>query len=213
MPPFLRRSGFFTVLVLSLLVAGFAIFAYTALPLGSTVHPDMRVNFEAHRIGIYTHIFCSAIALLLGPFQFSSRLRRSRPAIHRATGRIYLGVGVAIGGLSGLYMAAYAHGGIVSKLGFATLAVLWLYTGARAYAAARGGDFAAHRSWMIFNFALTFAAVTLRIHLLAFFIAGFRFESFYPFIAWLAWVPNMLVAAFIVRRSKNQTIVMEPSSS
>jgi hypothetical protein len=45
------------------------------------------------------------------------------------------------------------------------LALAWLYTGAKAFSAARQRDFVAHRRWMIRNFSLTFAAVTLRLYL------------------------------------------------
>ena len=49
----------------------------------------------------------------------------------------YLGIGVLVGGLAGLYMAIFAFGGVIAKLGFACLAVGWLYTGLRAYLAIR----------------------------------------------------------------------------
>ena len=80
-------------------------------------------------------------------------------------GRIYLGVGVLIGGIAGLIMSTHAFGGTPARLGFGTLAVVWLFTGARAYLAIRGGDVATHRRWMVRNFSLTFAAVTLRLYL------------------------------------------------
>jgi len=196
----MRRLGVLVLYVLSIGVAGYAVFAYTAIPLGRLVHPEMRATFEAHAAGIRLHIFASAVALLIGPLQFSSRLRASRPALHRVLGRVYLGVGVLLGGLAGLYMAAFAWGGIVSKLGFGLLAVAWLATGALAYAAIRRRDVAAHRRWMVRNFALTFAAVTLRLYLPSSMAAGIPFEIAYPAIAWLCWVPNVAVAEWLVRR-------------
>jgi uncharacterized membrane protein len=192
------RSGglpaWLVMVLLSLGVAGYALVAYLTLPLGAGVGPDMQANFEAHRIGIYTHIFAASVALILGPFQFSQQLRSRRPALHRLLGRLYLGVGVGIGGASGLYMAVFAYGGLMAKLGFGTMALAWLYTGMRAYLAARNRNFVAHRSWMVRNFALTFAAVTLRLYIPASFIAGLNFDVFYPIIAWACWVPNLLLA-------------------
>ena len=61
-------------------VALYAAVAYGLLPLGSLVHPDMKVNFLQHSVGIYTHIFASIVALVLGPFQFSARLRQKQDA-------------------------------------------------------------------------------------------------------------------------------------
>jgi len=179
---------------LALGVAGYAIYAYGVLPLGSLVHPDMKANFLAHSTGIYTHAFASSVALVLGPFQFSTRLRQKHTAIHRWLGRAYLAVGVLVGGLSGLYMSQYAFGGLFARLGFAALAGLWLYTGFRAYLAIRRGRIVEHRQWMVRNFSLTFAAVTLRLYLPASMAAGIEFAIAYPIIAWLCWVPNVVFA-------------------
>jgi uncharacterized membrane protein len=175
-------------------VAGYAAVAYGILPLGSLVHPDMQASFLVHSTGIYTHAFASIVALVLGPVQFSSRLRQTRPRVHRWCGRVYLAVGVLVGGLSGLYMAQFAFGGPVARLGFAMLAVFWLYTGLRAWLAIRRRAIDEHRRWMVRNFALTFAAVTLRFYLPASMVAGIDFSLAYPIIAWLCWVPNLLFA-------------------
>lgn len=193
----MRKFGNILLYVLAFGVAGYALVAYGLMPLGALVHPDMQATFLAHRAGILTHVFASATALTLGPLQFSASLRRAKPWLHRWTGRIYLAVGVLAGGLSGLYMAQHAFGGTVARLGFALLAACWLYTGACAYMAIRQGSVNVHRKWMVRNFALTFAAVTLRLYLPASQAAGIPFEEAYPFIAWLCWVPNLLAAEWL----------------
>lgn len=190
----MKRFGLCTLFFLTFGVAAYAVIAYTLLPLGSLVHPDMKVVFLTHKAGIYTHIFASAVAMTFGPFQFLPAIRRRFVRVHRWMGRVYLGIGVLVGGLAGLYMATFAFGGIASKLGFSLLAVLWLYTGFRAFSAIRHGDVVEHRQWMVRNFSLTLAAVTLRILLPASGLAGIPFEIAYPAIAWLCWVPNLLVA-------------------
>ena len=111
-------------------VAGYALFAYAARPVGSTVHPAMMAVYAEHRVAILTHIVCSALTLLLGPLQFVPSIRARYPRLHRVSGRVYLGVGVLGGGCAGLYMAFHAFGGWVSTTGFAALAVLWLGTAA-----------------------------------------------------------------------------------
>lgn len=188
------------MLLLSLGVAAYATIAYAAFPLGRLVHPEMKTNFENHRIAVYLHIFASSLALVIGPFQFSKRLRANRPQIHRLLGKAYLGLGVLLGGLAGLLMAAFAYGGISSNIGFGALAMLWLYTGARAYWAIRHGDIASHQQWMIRNFSLTLAAVTLRIYLPLSMVLGLPFELCYPIISWLCWVPNLIIAEWIFNR-------------
>jgi uncharacterized membrane protein len=197
----IRSLGLGMVLVLSLGAVAYAVVAYSRFALGTVVHPDMRAGFEAHRVAIYTHVFTSAVALLLGPIQFSVRLRAARPALHRWLGRTYLGLGVLVGGVAGFVMAFHAFGGPVSQLGFGCLAIAWLYTGARAYLAIRARDVASHRRWMVRNFALTFAAVTLRLWLPASVAAGVPFRVSYPAIAWLCWVPNALFAEVLLGRA------------
>jgi len=195
-----ERFGYTLVVLLSLGVAGYAIYAYAVLVPGTTVHPDMRATYADHGIAIRAHVFASAVALILGPFQFMPGLRASRPKLHRWSGRAYLGMGVLVGGLAGLVMATHAFGGVVSKLGFGALAIAWLATGALAYRAIRAGDTIAHRRWMIRNFALTFAAVTLRLQLPAAMAMRIPFEIAYPIIAWSCWVPNLVVAEAWLRR-------------
>lgn len=175
-------------------VAAYAVYAYAFMPIGSVVHPDMQQAFTSHATAIYIHVFSAVLAMALGPLQFSARIRTHYPKVHRWLGRIYLGTGVLIGGLAGLYIAQYAHGGPVSQLGFSVLALLWLYTGLRAYLSVRAGKIAEHRQWMVRNYALTLAAVTLRLYVPASVIAGIEFVVAYQVIAWLCWVPNLVVA-------------------
>jgi Predicted membrane protein (DUF2306) len=213
----LRRYSFGALVVLSLGIAGYAVATYAFLPLGSVVHPDMRAAFEAHRAGIYSHIFGSAVALALGPLQFAARVRAAYPSLHRWVGRLYLGIGVLVGGLAGFSMAFSAFGGPAARLGFGALALAWLYTGFRAYRAIRGRDVVAHRYWMVRNFALTFAAVTLRLWLPAAVISGVPLEFAYPVIAWLCWVPNLLLAERLVRQTHlpaiEQSAASKPASA
>lgn len=54
---------------------------------------------------------------------------------------------------------------------------------------------------MVRNFALTLAAVTLRIYLPASMIAGIEFEVAYPYIAWLCWVPNLVAAELLFNKA------------
>lgn len=197
-----RSAAAAAVLLLSLGVAGYALVMYTVVPLGKFLHPDMRAAFEANRAVVYVHVFASSVALILGPFQFMEKFRARRLNLHRWMGRIYLGVGVLLGGLAGLHMAFFAYGGIVSQLGFGALAVAWLYTGLRAYLAIRAKDVVAHRRWMLRNFALAFGAVTLRLWLPGSVAAGVPFELAYPAIAWLCWVPNLVVAEYLLKGAR-----------
>ena len=196
----MRRASLLALTALSLAVAAYAVVAYGFRPVGALVHPDMRAAFEAHRLALYAHVFGAVFALVLGPAQLWTGPRARYPVLHRWAGRLYLGAGVLVGGSAGLYLAVHAFGGPVARVGFACLAAAWLATGLRAYRAIRGGDIETHRRWMIRNFSLTFAAVTLRLWLPAGMAAGIPFEASYPIVAWLCWLPNLAVAEWIVRR-------------
>jgi hypothetical protein len=99
-------------------------------------------------------------------------------------------------------MAQIAYGGLFSHLGFTTLAVLWLYSGYSAYRHIRNRDIEEHRRWMIRNYALTFAGVMLRVWVPISSALGIDFTAAYIAIAWLCWVPNLLVAQWIISRMR-----------
>ena len=178
----------------SILIAAHAFLFQAGLSGGE----DFRLRFAEVPLYAAFHVLGSGVALLIGGFQFLPRLRARRIELHRWLGRIYL-IAVLIGGIGGIVLATRADGGLAGQFGFFLLAVVWLVSGWQAYSAIRRGDVQAHRIWMIRNFALTFAAVTLRVYLgLSQAVFGLPFEAFYPVVAWLCWVPNLIVAEWLV---------------
>jgi hypothetical protein len=89
------------------------------------------------------------------------------------------------------------------------LACAWLFTTVRGFLRIRAGDDIEHRAWMIRSYSLTFAAVTLRIYLPLAFAVGAPFSIAYPAIAWLCWLPNLIVAerAFVHRSRARAAMV------
>lgn len=152
------------------------------------------------RTAFYTHISGGAIALGIGGFQFVRRWRDRNLRRHRRAGVAYF-MAVLCSGLAGLYLAVFATGGPVAQTGFALLALVWLTTGYIAYAAARRRDIEQHEKWVMRNYAATFAAVMLRLWM-PFLIAliGLPFEDAYRIVAWLCWVPNLIVAEMLIQR-------------
>lgn len=148
---------------------------------------------------IVVHAAAASTALILGVTQLSSVVRRRWPALHRASGLVYVS-GCLVGGASALVLAAGLSTGPVAAAGFGTLGVLWLHATLQGLRTARARDFSRHRAWMIRSYALTFAAVTLRIHLPVSQIIGIDFVLAYQYIAWLCWVPNMVIAEVYLRR-------------
>ncbi len=150
----------------------------------------------------YTHITCGGIALLIGWTQFSKRLRFKHLNAHRLIGKIYV-IAVFLSSSAGLYIAFFASGGIVCKIGFGALALLWLFTVINAYTTIVKKNIQQHEYWMIANYALTFAAVTLRVWLpLMQIVLHFDFFVAYRIVSWLCWVPNLIIAMIIINNKR-----------
>jgi uncharacterized membrane protein len=159
-------------------------------------------HFSRHIIPLRLHIAGGMGALLAGPWQFSQTLRARALSLHRWLGRFYL-VEVALGSIAGFAMAVVSEEGIPTHFGFGMLAVLWFSTALQAYRMVRRGDIAAHRRWMIRNFALTLAAVTLRNYMgFMLFALHWSFRTSYITVSWLCWVPNLMVAEWMIRRPR-----------
>ena len=192
------KGAFWLTLVSSVAVAVYAVVGYAFLTPGQTVHPTMQAAYAQHPWRILIHVAASLVALAVGPWQFIPALRRHK-ALHRGLGFVYF-LAVFVGGISGLFTAFIAQGGMISQIGFVTLAELWIVTAILALMAIRRGDYRSHEAWAIRSFALTFAAVTIRLQLGAGFAAGQRFEDFYWMLSWTCWIPNLLVAEWLIRR-------------
>lgn len=191
------------IALLSIGVAGYAL-AGTAgvLPLPPFVgkSPD-PLAFRLHMVG-------GAVALLLGAWQFRPGWNGGRSPSHRWLGVAYL-VAVLSSGMAGLWLARVAQTGLMATLGFGGLALAWLGSAAVAWQRARARRYQVHRHWMLRNFALTLAAVSLRIQLPLGLATGVAFEVAYPVIAWACWVPNLLVAEWWIRRQPRRPVAID----
>ncbi|MGY0035652.1 DUF2306 domain-containing protein [Pedobacter sp. NJ-S-72] len=131
--------------------------------------------------------------------QFSSKYRNRYKILHRQIGKLYV-ISVLLSSVSGLYIALYANGGFIARSGFFCLAVVWFYTTFMAYTSIRNKQLVRHQKMMIFSYAACFAAVTLRLWLPLLIVTLGDFRTAYMIVAWWAWVPNLVVAALIIRR-------------
>jgi len=145
------------------------------------------------------------LPLLAGFTQFAPWILARRPAIHRLMGRVYVFSVCFVTGPASLVMAFYANGGIASRIAFATLAILWLATTGMGWRRVLKRDFGRHREWMIRSYALTLSAITLRAWKYG---IVFAFEpppmDVYRLVAWLGFVPNLLIAEWWIRRSRKK---------
>jgi uncharacterized membrane protein len=155
--------------------------------------PSPLDNFSQRRIALSLHALGGAIALLAGPLQFVPRFRESNWNRHRLLGWIYCGA-VLLGWCASVWIAPHAQTGWVAASGFLTLGAAWIVTTGLAVRFILRGDAITHRRWMIRSYALTAAAITLRMYLPVSTVFHWPFSTAYPAIAWLCWIPNALAA-------------------
>ena len=185
-----------------------ALYAIALLFVPAMRPPFLRDRFIVTPAAAVLHLAGAAIALAVGPFQLNTGLRTRFIKVHRWMGRSYV-VSVLLGGLAAFALATMAQMGLPAQVGFGLLAVLWLTSTAMAYRQIRARNQAAHRRWMTRSYALTFAAVMLRIYLPLSQAYGIPFEPAYQTIAWLCWVPNLIVAEWLILRQPAPAPVAE----
>lgn len=186
----------------ALLSLGVAAYAYHYLLPHAVAPPGIAENPMANP-WLFVHAGLAATALLLGPTQFLPRLRLTRPRLHRWMGRTYI-FACLTGGSAGLALALGSTAGPIARAGFAALALTWMVITAMAWRMALHRRFDDHRRWMIRSFALTFAAVTLRLYMPAALILGLDPLESYRAIAWLCWAPNLIAAEVYLARGRTR---------
>ena len=164
------------------------------------VLPAMAYHVPDRYFWAATHFGVGALVLCLGPFQFVPGIRSRWPSLHRWSGRVYV-AGCLTSGVAGFVLASNTNAGPVAQTGFSLLAISWIIATSLAFLKARARDYTAHKRWMIRSYALTLAAVTLRIYLpVSLFGLELGYAVAYPVISFACWVPNAIVAEWFVRR-------------
>lgn len=157
------------------------------------------------RTAFYVHVLSSMFVIVAGFTQFSKKFLTKYPIWHRRLGYMYILVLLFLSGPSGLIMAFYAFGGIVAKIAFVTLSLLWIVFTVLAWKYALKKKFVLHENFMMRSYALTLSAITLRSWkylITLFFIV--RPKDLYIFIAWFGFVPNLLIAEWLISRKRKK---------
>lgn len=195
-----------------ILILAYAFFSYLLLKISLQYLPydtDVAflrikqdvINIPLYKLAFFTHVYTAVFVLPAGFTQFSVFVRRRAPAVHKYSGWVYAAVVIFLAGPSGLYMGIYANGGFISQVSFVLLAALWISFTAIAVVKAVQGNYKAHREFLIRSFALTASAITLRAwKCLLVFLFEPRPMDVYQIVAWLGWIPNLIIAELIIRK-------------
>jgi uncharacterized membrane protein len=117
-----------------------------------------RLQVIADRHLLIPHTLAGIFALLIGPINFSSRIRQRHLQLHRILGRIYV-ISVFIGSFTGIALAAGRPG----LPGTSMQASAWMVCTTAAFITARNRQITQHRQWMARSYAVTFTFVSSRV--------------------------------------------------
>ena len=117
-----------------------------------------RLQVIADRALLIPHTLAGTLALLIGPINFSSRIRQRHLQLHRVLGRVYF-FSVLVGAPTGIALA-WGRPGLP---GTSMQAAAWVVCTTAAVIAARNRQIAVHRQWMARSYAVTFTFVSSRV--------------------------------------------------
>jgi len=167
-------------------------------------------RMTASPLPVVVHIMCAVPYAVLGAFQFSSGFRRRRPGWHRASGRVVVGLGLAVA-FSGLWMTLFYP----SQPGTGELAYLFRLafgSGMAAsiilgFAAIRHGDVTGHIAWMTRAYALALGAGT-QVFTQGIGKAVFgNGELTTDLSLGAGWAINLAVAEYVIRRHRGSRTI------
>ena len=123
------------------------------------------------KMWLLPHGLAAAFALLLGPFQFSERLRRKYITVHKTMGYLYI-AGCYIGAPLGLYIQRFEEklGTYSHSFTIATVmdAAIWVFATTMALIMIRTKRMQQHRQWMVRSFACALIFLEARVILVFF---------------------------------------------
>src|SRR5271168_2377056 len=158
--PSSSRSRFKTILWISLGLTALFVFI-TSEVLLITDYPmyhAYRLQVIVDRALLIPHTLAGTLALLIGPINFSSRIRQRFLKLHRVLGRIYV-ISVFVGAATGVALA-WGRPGLP---GTSMQAAAWVVCTTAAFITARNRQITQHRQWMARSYAVTFTFVSSRV--------------------------------------------------
>jgi uncharacterized membrane protein len=156
---------------------------------------EIARHFAPAKLYVIIHAFFAALALTLGAFQFSNRLRARYLKVHRAFGYVYV-VSVFVGAPFAIPIAARIDTpSLVAASAAQSLG--WMITTAIALYCIRSGNVTQHRRWMIrsYPFAMVFTVARVLIPIPPILHMGFPGIEIvvWSTIAAAAFLPNIFL--------------------
>ena len=117
-----------------------------------------RLQVIGDRHLLIPHTLAGILALVIGPINFSSRIRERHRKLHRVLGRAYV-IAVFVGAFTGIALASGRPG----LPGTSMQAAAWIVCTTAAFITARNRQIVQHWQWMARSYAVTFTFVSSRV--------------------------------------------------
>lgn len=149
-------------------------------------------------ISLYVHLITGTICLLTPIFLFAKRFSKNGVQIHRLIGNIYIWITLVFVCPTGLYLALYAKGGLVTQIGFVIQDLLVAYYSYQGYRAIHQRDKKFHFMNMIRSYAMVAVVLSFRLFHVIFFVLSVPYETSYAISQWLGITFNLLLAEILI---------------
>lgn len=148
----------------------------------------------------YAHVLAAGLILILGLFQLNTSLSLRWRKLHRFLGKCYAYGILLFAAPGGLIMSCFINRGPWVFTSFILQTACWFMFTALAIRHIQLGQINEHRNWMWRSYALTFAAVTLRLYVFIFTSSyDLSAPEAYGIIAWASWTINLIAVEIYLR--------------
>jgi hypothetical protein len=149
-------------------------------------------------IAFYTHLPTGVICLLAPIFLFTQRHFKKTLSVHQLIGKMYVWITLILVCPTGMYLALYAKGGVITQAGFMLQGVLLAFYTWKGYQNIITGNKMMHVQYMVRSYAVVTVVLSFRILHILFFLLKVPYQQNYAISQWLGVMGNLLLAELII---------------
>lgn len=166
-----------------------------------------EIKLSHYKFAFFSHVFSSIIVIIFGLPQFSNYIRKHFSKFHKLSGKVYILLILFIASPSGLVMSYYANGGIISKISFILLSILWFIFTYKAYKYIKINNWKKHRNYMLRSYALTLSAISLRLFKWGI-VSMFELAPLdtYKIVSIIGWTTNLILIEIYILKTTHNTM-------
>jgi hypothetical protein len=149
-------------------------------------------------IAFYVHLPTGVICLFTPIYLFSRKFFKRGLSLHRSIGQLYVWITLLLVCPTGMYLALYAKGGLITQVGFMLQGLLLASFTYQGYQAIQNGNKINHVQYMIRSYATATVVLSFRIFHILFFLLKIPYQDNYAISQWLGLSGNLLLAEVII---------------